>query len=139
LPLNATSADVIFGQDLFFLGFPLYTDTDVMKGFPLPLIKKAVLSGSLRQGGKTEVFLLDGHNNPGFSGGPVVFKPGNKPNAEYRVLGLVSAYRLEEQDVYFNRKPTGLKHAENAGIMLAPAIKIATDMIKSNPIGLALT
>lgn len=72
LTMEPTSKGVIYGQDVFFLGFPygllgkfLLTE----HGPPLPLVKKAAVS--LFQ--SDEVFLLDGHNNPGFSGGPVVF------------------------------------------------------------------
>lgn len=137
VPLEATSAGVVYGQDVFFLGFPygLYTDTEIMRGFPLPLVKKGTMSGSL---GQQEVFLLDGQNNPGFSGGPVVFTPVGSPKLEYRVMGVVSAYRCQEGDVYYKGKPTGLKHAENAGIILAPSIKRVTDLIAKNPVGFVL-
>jgi hypothetical protein len=47
---------------------------DVNDGYPLPLIKGALMSGSAGYGtGKPETFLLDGHNNPGFSGGLLSF------------------------------------------------------------------
>jgi hypothetical protein len=140
MPMEATSAGLIFGQDVYFLGFPygLYTDTDVMRGFPLPLVKKAIVSGRIGSSGRPEIFLLDGHNNPGFSGGPVVFTKPGRTRPDYKVLGVVSGYRLHEGDVYLNGKPTGLKHAENSGTIIAPSIKRATEMIIANPIGLPL-
>ena len=39
------------------------------------------------------VLLLDGHNNPGFSGGPVLFKDRLKSgDNKYHLIGVISAY-----------------------------------------------
>lgn len=132
-PLPASSEGLIWGQDVYFLGYPygLHTLANVNGGFPLPLVKRALMSGSV--GTEFEVFLLDGHNNPGFSGGPVVFKPSG--SQQFSVMGVVSAYRTEEMPVTLNGQPTGLAGAANTGIIIAPSIKRATDMIESNPIG----
>jgi len=72
LPMPATSKGVIYGQDMYFLGFPygfLGKHVFGSNGYPLPFVKRATLS--LLDG---TTYLLDGHNNPGFSGGPVVWK-----------------------------------------------------------------
>ena len=63
--------EIHVGEDLYFLGYPFGLSTDGSKinyGLPLPLVKKAILSGM----GENGLMYLDGHNNPGFSGGPVV-------------------------------------------------------------------
>ena len=73
LPLEASSMGMIYGQDVFFLGFPYGIVGKVAftaNGYPLPFVKRATLSLI-----KDDVYFLDGHNNPGFSGGPVVFRP----------------------------------------------------------------
>src|SRR5262249_52050770 len=62
-------------QSTYFLGFPLGLRTDVPtlnRGFPVPLVKRALCAGFYTPG-KYEVVFLDGVNNGGFSGGPVVF------------------------------------------------------------------
>jgi hypothetical protein len=93
------------------------------------------MSGSVGSKRNPEVFLLDGHNNPGFSGGPVVFRRANKIGEEFRVMAVVSAFRTEDVEVRFQGQPTGLTSATNTGIVVCPSIKQVTDMIAANPIG----
>ena len=71
LPMEASAGGLIYGQDVYFLGFPYgYTGSFVLGrgGYPLPFVKKATVSLLDRK-----KMILDGHNNPGFSGGPVVY------------------------------------------------------------------
>src|SRR5207245_4257882 len=59
LTMEPTSKGVIYGQDVFFLGFPfdlIGSFTLGERGYPLPLVKRATVS--LFQ--TSEVFLLDG-------------------------------------------------------------------------------
>ena len=93
------------------------------------------MSGSVGSKGGPEVFLLDGHNNPGFSGGPVVFKPENKMGEKFRVMSVVSAFKTEDIDIKFQGKPTGLTSSTNTGIVVSPSIKQVVDIIAVNPIG----
>lgn len=137
--MEPTSSGLIWGQDVFFLGFPygLATEKAPNEGYPLPLIKRALMSGTTNE--NLEVFLLDGHNNPGFSGGPAVFKPATTNSNEFRVFGIVSAYRQEHTPITFQGKQTGLTSSTNTGIVICPSIKRATDFIEANPIGATIT
>ena len=74
LPLVAGTKDMIFGQDAYFLGFP-YGLTFNLGGEDFPLVKRCTISATNRSFQGRNVILLDGWNNPGFSGGPVVFRP----------------------------------------------------------------
>src|SRR5579863_11771 len=142
LPLEASSAKLVWGQDVFFLGFPfgLHTSVDMNEGFPIPLIKRAIMSGSIGEPGKErEVFLLDGHNNPGFSGGPVVFRPQNNSSIPFQVMGVVSAFWTEDGKVLFRGEPTELTSTLNSGIIVCPSIAQVTEMIAANPVGPLLT
>ncbi len=137
-PLEATSAGLTYGQDVYFLGFP-YGMTGEMgpinRNFPLPFAKKAIIS-SMSFENKTEICFLDGHNNPGFSGGPVIFK---KPNSmEYKVCSVVSGYRYEEEPIYQNGKPIPFELRANTGIVITYGVKHAVDLIEANPIGFEL-
>jgi hypothetical protein len=61
--MPATKGGVIYGQDVFFLGFPYDLLSNFFlgeHGYPLPLIKKGIVS--LFQ--SDEVFLLDGRSVP---------------------------------------------------------------------------
>lgn len=64
---------------MYFLGFPfgkLFSDVKFEKAnerYSLPFVKKATWSASAPAGDGAVIF-LDGHNNHGFSGGPIVFR-----------------------------------------------------------------
>lgn len=104
LPMEASSAGLTYGQDVFFLGFPYGIQGKVIfgdAGYPLPLVKKALVSAL---DGSGSVFLLDGHNNPGFSGGPVVFAPPG--TYQYKVAAVIGGYVPVEEPVF----ASGQKH-----------------------------
>ncbi len=139
LSLHMSSTGVSYGQDVYFLGFPyeyrgLYATGNPGEPYlPMPFVKKAILS----QFGKG-YFVLDGHNNPGFSGGPVVFK--NK-NGVYQVMAVVHGFVSVAEPVVFGGVPeekrsTDIHVRSNTGLMIAWDTKSAEDMIAANPIGL---
>ena len=137
--LSADNIDLILSQDVFFLGFPYGLGSEIFsanRNFPLPFVKKAIVSVL----GNKDTFLLDGHNNPGFSGGPVVFHP--IPDSKIlAVAGVVSGYRFEDEPVYQNQEqkasPIGY-YEYNTGIIVVSNIKHALDLIRQNPIGVEL-
>lgn len=134
--LPATTQDIVFGQEVFFLGFPynLFADIGAMnRDFPLPFVKRATLS-SIVNDSNGEMLFLDGHNNPGFSGGPVVFKPpGTK---DFRVAGVISGYRYENEPIYEGNTPTQFAYRYNTGIIVSYSIRYAVELIQVNPIGI---
>ena len=78
LDLTPTIDGIVWGQDAYFLGFPFGIGFD-LGGGSLPFVKKAIVSGLYKSINGVSLVLLDGINNPGFSGGPVVFcKMGTK-------------------------------------------------------------
>ncbi|KRG47355.1 hypothetical protein ARC20_03225 [Stenotrophomonas panacihumi] len=137
LPLNAN--DLIWGQDVYFLGFPhgwrAEAAPEVNRGFPLPFVKKAILSAVHPQGG-VETYFLDGHNNPGFSGGPLVFKPPGTDR--FKVAGIVTAFRYVDEPIYDGDQELPFVLRQNTGIMVATGVSSALRLINANPIGFAL-
>jgi hypothetical protein len=136
-PLTPTGAGIGFGQDVYFLGFPYNLFTDIganNRDFPVPFIKKAIVS-SITKVGDAEVTFLDGHNNPGFSGGPVVFVPPGQ--RDFRVAAVISGYRFEREPVFVGDQPTNLAYRYNTGIIIAYGIRHAVDLAQSNPIGVS--
>ena len=127
-PLPATMEGIVYGQDLYFLGFPYgyYTDIgELNRGFPLPLVKKGILSSLSTK--ESPRLLIDGHNNLGFSGGPVVFK---KPGSEkFSVAGVVVGFYKEHDE------NDEILENTNSGIIEAPEIKNVIDLINKNPVG----
>ena len=134
LPLPASSEGLTYGQEAYFLGFPYGIGDMFLKetGHPLPFVKRVTISTMF---GKP--YLLDGHNNPGFSGGPVVFCP--PAYKEFQVAAVVSGYQWARASVLDQEnRDTELHLRENTGIVVAYDINEAVALIRANPIGLAL-
>ncbi|KGE16241.1 trypsin-like peptidase domain-containing protein [Paenibacillus wynnii] len=128
-PINLSLDGMTMGQDTFFLGFPfnLYTpETETEnQNFPVPFVKKAVFS-SINRIDNVRVIYLDGHNNSGFSGGPVAFK---KPNGkEYQICGVISGYLSQNGEVKYGDKIVG-NYAENTGIIITHSIEHAIELM----------
>jgi hypothetical protein len=137
--LQPTHEGVVYGQQMYFLGFPYgwYADIGaVNNGMPVPFVKQAVLSLFYRDENNAFRLFLDGHNNYGFSGGPVVFKPAEQ--GDFRVAGVISGFRAAPEPVFNGESKTGMTYQHNTGIVLAYGIGHAVDLIKANPIGFAI-
>jgi trypsin-like peptidase len=163
LPLEGTTDKVLFGQDAFFLGFPFGISNagrDLNGQRPFALVKKGVFSAMNTENGAT-VIMLDGHNNPGFSGGPIVYRDQNQSDFVFYVAGVVSGFRPE---FVYATKPEEIKEGEdiskveswrivtkngrkyqlkdtelvvplNTGIVSGFHIQTALDLIKKHPVG----
>ena len=128
---------------------------------PIALVKRGALSATVDQGG-AQVMLIDGHNNFGFSGGPVVYHELGKPGYELAVTAVVSGFHPELRPVVKKEplKPgesldnleswrrsaddrgnpvklvdTGEFVPVNTGFLLAYDIKYALDLIAEHPVG----
>jgi S1-C subfamily serine protease len=133
LPVTADSNGLVYGQDLYFLGFPygilskvVFTDA----AYPLPLVKKGILSAFAG-----DVYLLDGHGNPGFSGGPVIFNPEGR-GAPTNIAAVVTDINTWDEPVFEEDEETGLTYQENTGIVVSCKIEVVLAMIRANPIGI---
>ncbi len=151
LPVSSDAAPV--GGECTFLGFP-FANTwmatfDNGARYRMPYIKHCYMSGFIMT--PIKVWVLDGINNDGFSGGPVVFLTG----PQQKILAVVSSFVSEASDVLSvpvlgpsqNKKPTSSKSKpddggkrknvvnQNAGIILATDASYAIEVIKKNPIG----
>lgn len=139
----STMREIAYGQAVYFLGFPYGQREEYHTKFPLPLAKAGVVSavGRHPKSGVLCIY-LDGHNNPGFSGGPVVYIPQAQPVEKgeiYAVAGVVSSYPTYKEPV-FNAAGNSTGHfiLNNPGIVIAHGIKHAVKMCKANPIGFEL-
>jgi hypothetical protein len=159
-----TGADGVgFGGDCEFLGFPYgggwkistLTDAkhlDTKSWLWLPYIKHCTISALLHEK-ELNIWVLDGINNEGFSGGPVLFATG--PNQ--KVFAVISGFHQEPLEVLpapppgqkqtssipASPKLQGKKSREpqkevvnaNSGFILAFDIDPAIKAIQGNPIG----
>jgi S1-C subfamily serine protease len=118
-----------FGQEAYFLGFPygLYTSFAGQGTGGVALIKHAYVSARVRcyaiyKDGDTdqEFILLDGFNNPGFSGGPIVAPDMFSPFTNIRVQKLIGVVGGFVQ-----------VSSANTGIITATPIEKAVELIKA--------
>jgi S1-C subfamily serine protease len=96
-PLEPNTDKVLYGQDAYFVGFPygLFTGGKKVNGlYPIAFIKKGTFSATGREGIATVIF-LDGHNNPGFSGGPIVYRDLNQNGTVFYLAGVISGFLPE--------------------------------------------
>jgi S1-C subfamily serine protease len=157
-PLELGSDGLIVSQNVYFLGFPFGLNLDgrtLNNGYPLPLVKHGVCSGFYFSPNKYSLVLIDGINNPGFSGGPVVYV--DQATRGLKVAAVVSAYRNQEDKVLRRVKKQPSKKTNeknntketlietdmivrsNAGIIISYSINSALDVIAKNPIGPIIT
>jgi hypothetical protein len=164
--LPAESNGVVIGGDCSFLGFPASIAgvwrarfSEQGAWFWMPFIKHCTVSGRFVE--PLNYWVLDGINNPGFSGGPVVFLTG----PAQKILGVVSGYYSEPTDVVAAalpnktvppKKPNSSQSSPtkkltqssklaaekskqivntNSGFMIAFDITYAVEAIKKHPIG----
>jgi hypothetical protein len=143
-----TSATVQLGSDCEFLGFPLGHKWRAKfgSGNPMwmPFVKHCTVSTLIDFATDKKIWFLDGINNHGFSGGPVVFKSG----LDQQIMAVVSGFWTEEPDPKVlnsdalnpgpdrtNRDALKGSVYENPGFIVAYDISYAIDAIKNNPIG----
>jgi hypothetical protein len=119
-----------YGEDIFFLGFPLgvYSDfTMIGLDLPVPLIKKGIISIVQKKEGAITV-LIDGHNNPGFSGAPVV----KMNNGIVELISVISGYKINEQKLFMEKAETDYYVKENTGIIVSYGFVHAREIMIRN-------
>jgi len=88
-PISPTVAGLALSQDVYMVGFPLgqkmEDEQGLNRGFPIPLLKKGIVSSFGHK-----IIVMDIHNNPGFSGGPIVFF--DTKTSELKIAGVVRGF-----------------------------------------------
>ena len=111
--LSLDSTLIAFGMEVYFYGFPLGDLGTQVLGITYPLVKKAIVSGVVKHKGLDKM-VLDGYNNLGFSGGPVVAYDTNRK--KMCLVGVVSGYIPEPVIVQY--KGDKLTVNENSGMIV---------------------
>lgn len=165
--LEPTSKGMMAGQDAYFVGFPYgnfttyATQPDVF-GF----VKRATVAqfDSLPDA-HAQMILLDGYNNPGFSGSPVVYRDLSQSGIVFKVAGVLVSYvydaspvvnekqEIHESEItaedkerndvvrtitdgrFYRVEDTKQLVKLNSGIATAWDIGSAVDLIRKHPIG----
>jgi hypothetical protein len=141
-PLDPTSGGLTLGQQVYFLGYPYGLGSSgsapVPPGFgEIPFLKSGIVSAIDTRDRDANILYLDGQNNPGFSGGPIVF--WHRESRRFRVAGVVRGYRnealpvLKRQDLDNPdaRAYQDLYTRANSGIVIGYDIRHIVDAIRA--------
>ncbi len=126
-PMSGASG-VTLGQQVWFIGYPYGLGSD-LQGHILPFLKRGTMSAVDSTNKSAIVFYIDGFNNPGFSGGPIIF--WDFKTHKYMILGVVQGYREETAKTLVNGHQVDTKYLVNSGILIAYSISHAMDAIKA--------
>lgn len=146
-PLEATSGGLTLGQQVYFLGYPYGLGTagsiaPVPPGFgEIPFVKGGIVSALDSRDPEANLLYVDGQNNPGFSGGPIVF--WHAESRRFRVAGVVRGYRNEALPVLKRKNlddPRAPAHNDlytraNSGIVIGYDIRHIVEAIRRAPRG----
>ena len=91
LPVTFSSDGTPFSAEAWFLGYPHGLGIHQGGKVIYPFMKRATVGGSVSYGNGVLQWMLDGINNPGFSGGPVAYYNDQKVPA---IIGIVQGYRF---------------------------------------------
>jgi S1-C subfamily serine protease len=116
------------GQQLWFLGYPWGLGSHAPNGIEIPFIKRGTMSAIDGSNPQAPVIYIDGFNNPGFSGGPIVYWDF-KAHA-YRILGVVQGYKEEAAKMMVNGHLADTKLLVNSGILIGYNIKHVVEAIE---------
>ena len=146
-PVDLGTKGLILGQSVRFLGYFSRVRTSPLPGYKkrgAPLVMSGIVSGfNFREGGGEGASLwIDGHNNKGFSGGPVVYQPAQARSREecrWKIAGVISGYVPAPVEVRtLAGGQTGAVAIANAGLLRAVPVETVRDLAMDNPIGFRL-
>jgi S1-C subfamily serine protease len=129
--VSAQDEGPTLGQQVWFLGYP-FGDTGLtsrMVNQILPFIKRGTISAINGSKPDAVVLYIDGFNNPGFSGGPIVYWEFKK--RAYRILGVVQGFRNDTAKIAVNGQQVDTNVLVNSGILTAYSIQHAVDAIEA--------
>lgn len=143
-PVDVGMGGLMLGQAVRFLGFFPRVKTSPLPGYKhrgSPLVMGGVVSGIdfTDENGSGSSLWIDGQNNKGFSGGPVIFQPAQARSREecrWRIAGVISGYVNAPIDVVVPPGQQPVASAiSNAGLLRAIPIRTVRELVNANPIG----
>ncbi|HKW17077.1 MAG TPA: serine protease [Terriglobales bacterium] len=117
-----------FGQQVWFIGYPWGLHSHLSNG-EIPFIKRGTMSAIDGTNPKAMVLYIDGFNNPGFSGGPILYF--DFKSHAYRLAGVVKGYREDNANVLVNGKLVPTPILVNSGILIGYSAEHIIETIKA--------
>ena len=127
---NDGTGGVTMGQQVWFLGYPFGISSHFQGGKRAPFMKRGTMSAVDATHPDAVVIYIDGFNNPGFSGGPIIFWDFSKHT--YELLAVVQGYKEDSAKVVVNGQHLDTQLLVNTGILTAYSIKHAMDAIANS-------
>ena len=146
-PVDIGMAGLMLGQSVRFLGYFPSVRTSPLPGYRkrgAPLVMSGIVSGFHfdETGAAGPSLWIDGHNNKGFSGGPVVFQPAEAPSPEecrWRIAAVISGYVPAPVEIRtMAGRPAAAVAIGNAGLLRAIPIRTVRELVMRNPVGFRL-
>jgi hypothetical protein len=123
----ATTGGATFGQQVWFLGYPYGLGT-LASSVQLPFIKRGTMSAIDSSNPKAILLYIDGFNNPGFSGGPIIY--WDFKEHVIKILGVVKGYKEDTAKVIVNGVHVDTQLLVNSGILIGYSISHAFEAIE---------
>jgi len=122
-----TSGGATFGQQVWFLGYPYGLGTRA-GNVQFPFIKRGTMSAVDFSNPKAVVLYIDGFNNPGFSGGPIIY--WDFRDHVIKIVGVVKGYKEDTAKVLLNGVHVDTQLLVNSGILIGYSINHAVEAIE---------
>jgi hypothetical protein len=131
IPVFSGDEGPTFGQTVWFLGYPLEDGlSSRAKGGDFPFIKRGAVSAVDATDTDAVIWYIDGMNNHGFSGGPIVYFDFRTHT--YLLLAVVKGFRYEAADATVNGVTGTSNVLLNSGILISYSIEHAIDAIDAD-------
>lgn len=124
-----TGGGVTFGQQVWFLGYPFQLMTRTQTGESFPFMKRGTLSAIDARDPSAILIFIDGFNNEGFSGGPVIYWDFNQH--KYSLLAVVKGYLPENAMAKINGENVKTQYLVNSGILIGFSTSHIKEAIES--------
>jgi S1-C subfamily serine protease len=128
--VTARAGIATMGQQVWFLGYPWGIASHFTNRKIAPFIKRGTLSAVDATKSDAVVIYIDGFNNPGFSGGPIVFWDFDKH--AYEIIGVVQGYKEDSAKVLINGQHVDTQLLVNTGILVGYSIEHAMKAIEES-------
>ena len=115
------------GQQVWFLGYPWGMGSRFMNG-EIPFVKRGTMSAVDHSNPDAVIVYIDGFNNPGFSGGPIIY--WDLATHTYGILGVIKGFRDDTAKLMVNGAQVDTELVVNSGILVGYSIQHAIQAIE---------
>lgn len=115
------------GQQIWFLGYPWAMGSRFKNG-EIPFVKRGTMSAVDHTDPQAVILYIDGFNNPGFSGGPIIY--WDLGTHTYGILGVIKGFRDDTAKMRVNGAQVDTELVVNSGILVGYSIQHAIQAIE---------